>query len=237
MHVGENRSAVTYSSQLWRLHAHDRNVTIDAPRVRQALARERNLLQVTVTPDGETGALWVAFFAQSEDETPGARIGRRAMTELTALPEFEGAEAKPEWGGVVYPEPDPARPETFPPVATIEWVTAMRQTKIFGQFNPDARWYRVTAQIHGVDRSAVAGTAALVEAEIKRFRRVPKSRVAVSNDGSVVELRFLIAGVGLEDASKEAFHLADALVTIVLDDNEGCRVEIQDVSEATPERN
>ena len=50
-----------------------------------------------------------------------------------------------------------------------------------------------------------------VEAEIKRFRRVPKSRVAVSNDGSAVELRFLIAGAGLEDASKEKhrIHLAE----------------------------
>ena len=228
---------MTYSSQLWRLHAGDGSVTIDAPKVRRALAREPNLLQVTVTPDGDTGALWVAFFARSEGETPGARIGRRAMTDLTALPEFAGAEAKPEWGGVVFPEPDPARPETFPAVATIEWVTAMRRSKIAGQFNPDARWYRVTAQIHGVDRSAVVRTAAAVEAEIKRFRRVPKSRVGVGNDGSSVELRFLIAGVGLEDASREAFHLADALVTIVLDDNENCRVEIQDVSEAAPERN
>jgi hypothetical protein len=224
---------VTYASQLWRVQASDRTLT-NAQKVRLALGRDPNLLQVTVTPDGDTGALWVAFFARSEGGITGARVGQRAMLALAALPEFAGVEVKPEWGGVVYPEPDPARPETFPPVATIEWVTAMRHTKIFGGSNPNARWYQVSAQVHGLDRSLVVQTAAAMDVQIKRMRRVDRPRVGVSKDGSVVDLRFLIGGVGPQDAAREAFHLADALVTMTVDDEDKCRIEVQDVSEAAP---
>ena len=119
-----------YSSQLWRLQSLD--LTADAKKIQETLAKEPNLLQVTVTPDADTGTLWVAFFARSDGETTGVRIGQRAMTELLARPELAGTHAKHEWGGVVYPEPDPVRQETFPEVATIEWVTAMRHRKIYG---------------------------------------------------------------------------------------------------------
>ena len=61
--------------------------------------------------------------------------------------------------------------------------------------------------------------------------------MSLSGDGSGIEVRFLIAGVGLEDATREAFHLADALVTVALDGHEGWRIEMQDVSEAEPQRN
>jgi hypothetical protein len=226
---------VPYSSQLWRLQSLD--LTADEQKVQEVLGKEPNLLQVTVTPDAATGTLWVAFFARSDGETTGARIGQRAMAELLARPELAGTHAKPEWGGVVYPEPDPGRPETFPPVATIEWVTAMRHRRIYGGSDPNARWYRVTAQIHGIDSAELLRSAAAVDGEIKRFRRVPKSRVSLSGDGSGIEVRFLIAGVSLEDATREAFHLADALVTVALDGQENCRIEIQDVSEAEPQKN
>ena len=224
-----------YSSQLWRLQSVD--LTADAHKVREALAKEPNLIQVTITPDADTGTLWVAFFARSDDETTGVRIGQRAMTELMARPELSGTHAKHEWDGVVFPEPDPGRPETFPPVATIEWVTAMRHRKIYGGSDPNAHWYRVNAQIHGIDSAQLARSAAAVDGEIKRFRRVPKSRVSLIGDGSGIEVRFLIAGVGLEDATREAFHLADALVTVALDGQEGWRIEIQDVTEAEPQKN
>jgi hypothetical protein len=226
---------VSYSSQLWRLELID--PATDAQKVRDALSKEPHLVHVTVTADSNTGTLWVAFFARSDGETSSARVGKRAITELLERPELAGTHAKCEWGGVVYPEPDPARPEMLPEVATIEWVTAMRHRRIYGGSEPNARWYQVRAQIHGIDSAQLVRSAAAVDGVIKNFRRVPKSRVTLSKSGSGIEVRFLIAGVGLEAATREAFHLADAVVTVALDAQDGCRIEIEDVSEAEAQKN
>ena len=223
---------MTYASQLWRFQSRGRDLRTQAHDVALALGKEPNLLQVTLTPDGDTGALWVAFFARSDGGRTGARIGQRAMMQLSALPEFGGADAKPEWGGVVYPEPDPARPETFPPLPTIESITAMRRRRTSPRSDPGARWYRISAQIHGIDRSLVIRMAAAMEAQIKRMRRVDEPQVGVSKDGSAVELGFLIAGVGPDGAGREGYHLISALVTMTIDDVENCRIEVQEVNEA-----
>jgi hypothetical protein len=224
---------MTYASQLWYLNARDRSLTTEIEQIRLALAKEPNLVQVAVTPDPATGGVWVAFFARSEGGTTGARIGQRAIVGLTELPRFAGAEAKPEWGGAIYPEPDPGRPETFPPLPTIEAVTAMRRRRTSPRSDPGAQWYRVTAQVHGIDQSLVIRTATAMETQIRRMQRVDQPDVRVSKDGSAVDLTFLIAGVGADGAAREGFHLVDALVTMTVDDQQNCRIEVQNVLEPT----
>jgi hypothetical protein len=213
------------------LQAGDRSLITDRDEVRAALSKEPNLLQVTVTPDAATGALWIAFFAGSDGDTTGARIGQRAMITLTTSPQFAGAEAKPEWGGVVYPDPDPSRPETFPPLPTIESITAMRRKRVGLRSDPGARWYHVGAQVRGLDRSSVAKTAAAMEDRIKQMRRVDQAQVTVSKDGSAVDLSFLIAGVGPDGGAREGFHLVDALVSMTVEDNR-YQIEVREVTEA-----
>ena len=85
--------------------------------------------------------------------------------------------------------------------------------------------------------AAFAAASSSTSFNAAKFWSSSSRKLAHIGRSAGIEVRFLIAGVGLEDATREAFHLADALVTVALDGQEGWRIEITDVTEAEPQKN
>ena len=150
------------------------------------------------------------MFSSARDGKSALESAKSALRLATAP---DPISVRLEWGGPVVPEPDRARPETFPPIPT----TASLAKRTRGElFQPDVvgHWFQIEALIDNIRTSSeFDGFVSDLRLTVGNMRRFDRAKIAARpNDRSIV-MSFGISASDADDASRRASNGIEAALS------------------------
>jgi len=210
---------MTTVAMLWRIRSEGRELPAEA--VAATLRGFEFVTRVTTERD-ETGDLLVGLFAHSSDAKTALDSTKTAIAAATE--DLGHVTSKIEWAGVIQPEPDPTKPESFPAIPTARWLRQRGQWETAPELSEAD--YRVTVRVSGLDLATGPALPATLLENMRAMQRVARPKLTLESSGASVLFEFDVGAPDPEGARIAALDATEAVLSASLDANAECDLNV-----------